>query len=420
MRVAAPRQQIIEWAREISDEQKLKEHFSQLLRDLCQTNSVIFFFTETVSAETAQSGITNKWPGFSLLCKEGWTTLETLQRRRTTIGTRECAALMASHDLGALVAVPKCSHPPSLVVGLGKTESQRPYTFPDMQLLLELVELMDNILTHSRVATHAAHIERMASVTMITRGLAHDLNNLATPISTFLMHMEQRVAAGSLEAIVLNDAKASMAAMQAYIQESLFFTQRLIPRFSSISARTLLGDVARLSHEKARQIDARIVLSDDPDFQFVADPALLSRLLQNLVFNAIDASPQGGIVKIAAFLTTEQNVCLQVCDYGSGLPTNAGDRIFEPYFTTKGSGNERRGLGLGLAICQKITELHRGAISAAKNTPRGTVFAVTFPKLSPATAISEPAADGSPIAPQSRAENGALSISHFRNNGYQT
>lgn len=393
----APRRVIIEWARRISDEEELKAKFNRLLCDWCQTNSVNLL--PSSGRQFAGSGIVvhDDWSGFVELCKEGWTTPETLHRSRPSVGTAECADLMQRHQLGALLAVPMGSLPPSLIIGLGQKESLRPYTFPEVQALLELAELMDNILTHSRVATHAAHIERMASATMISRGLAHDLNNLATPVSTFLHHMDERVTPGSIEAKVLADAKSSIRVMQDYIQESLFFARQLVPSFTVINAHPVLSDVIRLSTERAREKNVHVIICEHPDFSFVADFSLLRRLLQNLVFNGIDASPSGATIEVSAIVADDQQVCWQVADHGSGIPPEARNRIFEPYFTTKNLGSERRGLGLGLAICQKIAEVHGGRISVSSNSPQGTVFTTIFPRRNTLSALS-PAITEEPVS----------------------
>lgn len=397
LRLAAPRQQIIDWAREVPSEDELRENFANLFRDQCQTSSVLFLPSTATAHNDLNLTLASDWPGFVALCKDGWTTPETLQRSRAGTGTRECVELMLNQKLGALLAVPKGSRPPSLVIGLGQKESLRPYTFPDMQVLLDLAELMDNILTHSRVATDAACIERMISATMISRGLAHDLNNLATPVSAFLIHMEGKVTPGTTEAIVLDDAKASIRVMQDYIQESLFFARRLVPSLALIDAHSLLKDVVRVSLERARHSAIQVVIRNEPNLTFVADLSLLRRLLQNLVFNGIDASANGSTIEISAILTEDQQICLQVADQGSGVPVEIRNRIFEPYYTTKDADSPHRGLGLGLAICQKIAELHEGRISVSANSPHGTVFTTRLPKKNAVPALP-PTANEKPIS----------------------
>jgi len=385
-----PRRKIIDWARGLPDEDELRAKFKALLQEWCQTSSVLFFSVKEAPFLPPHPQAAKSWMGFSVLGKDGGTTPEMLQRAKPSDGTAECMDVMSRYQLGALLAVPKGSASPSLLIGLGQKAGLRPYTFPEISDLLELTELMDNILTHTRAASHAAKIERLASATMISRGLAHDLNNLATPVSTFLQYMEQRITAGTIEAAVLADAKSSIWVMQNYIQESLFFARRLVPNFEVLEAHSVLGDVVRLSAERAHAGKVQIIIREKPDFRLEADLALLRRLLQNLVFNGIDASPEGGTIEITAISTDDKKVCFRVSDQGSGIPEKIRSHIFEPYYTTKNGGGDRRGIGLGLAICQKIIELHGGEISASDNSPHGTVFTAIFPVKNEATIAAEP------------------------------
>jgi len=375
----SPRRKIVDWARELPDEDKLEMQFKLLLQEWCQTSFVLLVAEKDNSFRNAPLFLPNQWEGFSALRKDGWVTPEKLQRSKAFVGTAQCIELMTTNRLGALLAVPIGSDLPSLIVGLGHKDGLRPYTFPEIQRLLELAELMDNILTHARAAGHAAKIQRLASASMISRGLAHDLNNLVTPISAFIHHMDQHVPSGTIEEKVFSDAKSSIKVMQEYIQQSLFFAQRLVPNFAVLDARSLLHDTIIVTSTRAQESNVRVVIRKDPTFTFVGDLSLLRRLLQNLVFNAIEASAPGDVIEISASATSERQACFRVADHGAGIPLESISRIFEPYYTTKSSDVARRGTGLGLAICQKIVELHDGQISVSTNDPHGTVFTTAFP-----------------------------------------
>jgi signal transduction histidine kinase len=90
-------------------------------------------------------------------------------------------------------------------------------------------------------------------------------------------------------------------------------------------------------------------------------------------------------------------MCLTVSDQGSGIRPENLKHIFDPYFTTKDTGNSTRGLGLGLAICQKIAELHGGRIDVSSEWGKGATFAVIFP-VSPK--MEQPIRKPPAIAPQ--------------------
>jgi signal transduction histidine kinase len=375
--VARPRRMIINWAREGLDEEQLKMRMEALLREWNKTERTLLFSFNDIACQNV--GISKTWAGLTTVTKEGWITPEALQRLRTLDGMKECGEFLERERLGALLAVPKGSPTPSLFVALGCKISRRPYTYPDIQVLLELAELMDNILTHARVASRMAQIEKMETAAMMSRALAHDLNNLATPVAAFLLHMEPRINPDTDEADVFHDAKRAVHVMEDYIRESLFFTRRLAPNFRPTTAGEILNSVTQLTQPRAEAQTVKVICIEPPKLELIADDVLIQRLLQNLVHNAIDASPQGGSVTIVAEAPDSNHVQFHVTDQGCGIAPEIRNRIFEPYFTTKTTGSDVRGLGLGLAICRKICDLHDGTIVAVSSPGPGSQFTVTLP-----------------------------------------
>jgi signal transduction histidine kinase len=120
-------------------------------------------------------------------------------------------------------------------------------------------------------------------------------------------------------------------------------------------------------------IEADLQLAGDLP-QVDADPDQLSRVLHNLILNAMDAMPTGGTLAIR---TAAQNgsVRIEVSDTGGGLSREERDRLFTPYYTTK-----QHGTGLGLAIVQSIISDHRGNISVESEPGRGTTFKLELPR----------------------------------------
>jgi two-component sensor histidine kinase len=377
--IAGPRAGIVEYARKESDAEKLITWFEAFFREWCQTELVIFSTAEHKSTiqQILQTSDLGEMP--SILRQTGFITPEILGRRRLDQKALHYQAFLTSHKLGALLIAPKGSHSPSCVIALGHKHSLRPYTYPDLKILSELTELMDNILAHSRAASRAAQIDKMEAAAMMSRGLAHDLNNLATPVSTFLLHMENRVAAGTAEAEVLADAKHSVRIMQDYIRESLFFARRLVPNLEPFSIRELFTSTIKVTLSRAQLRGVNVVTRSGPDNRLCGDRVLLLRLMQNLVLNAIDASPSGGAVTLSVANDGNERVVLTVADQGRGIPPEIRDRIFEPYFTTKDTGHEIRGMGLGLAICLKISDLHGGVLHTSNAPSGGAIFTITLP-----------------------------------------
>ena len=103
----------------------------------------------------------------------------------------------------------------------------------------------------------------------------------------------------------------------------------------------------------------------------------LQQVVINLIFNAIDAMPNGGTLSVEGLLTSKEGVVeIRVCDTGCGIPKEDLPNIFEPFFTTK---REGKGLGLGLSTVYGIVERHKGTISVESVVGKGTTFTVKLP-----------------------------------------
>ena len=117
------------------------------------------------------------------------------------------------------------------------------------------------------------------------------------------------------------------------------------------------------------------------------NPTKLREVLTNLIFNAVDALPQGGLIQITAE-ARESAVLLVVRDTGAGMTAATEARIFEPFFTTKVAGS-----GLGLAVVKDIIESHGGAIRVVSQLSGGTAFTITLPAATaPSAPLAPPAA----------------------------
>jgi signal transduction histidine kinase len=105
----------------------------------------------------------------------------------------------------------------------------------------------------------------------------------------------------------------------------------------------------------------------------------LQQCFLNLVFNAIEAMPEGGQLRITSKLDkTNKNVRIEIQDTGYGIPTESLDHIFDPFFTTKGLGE---GTGLGLSIVYGVVKNHKGKIKIDSTLGKGTSFVLTFPTV---------------------------------------
>ena len=193
------------------------------------------------------------------------------------------------------------------------------------------------------------------------------------------MHTDERFQPGSPEREVHGAARRSVRIMGDYVREALFFSEQLSPKYEPVELGRLFEEVVALT--AARAAARGVTVAGAPEFNapVTADAVLLQRMLVNVVANAIDASSRGQTVTLSATAGRNGWLCLRVADTGCGIAAEDLARIFDPYFTTKQFGDEVRGFGLGLTICQKIVHLHGGAISMVSEPGQGATVTIELP-----------------------------------------
>jgi len=156
------------------------------------------------------------------------------------------------------------------------------------------------------------------------------------------------------------------------------FTQPARPRFRPINISALVDDLIQLESSKssaASYVFSKNIPADLPLLR--ADPEQIRQVLLNVIANAVQASPREGRIEISATVR-DDNLIINVRDYGPGIPPSAVDKIFEPFFTT-----HERSLGLGLPAALRIVKEHGGIIAVDRNEHHGTSILVSLPTHGP-------------------------------------
>jgi signal transduction histidine kinase len=372
---------------------KLAIQFESLLRSEFAAPVVTILVDEGGSHLGRGMTLSKKSPAHASLCEITWATPESLERRRRSPSRDDLRMFLQTHAIGAIVTTPCANTSPSLIIAVGMRHNEWPFTYPEIVRLQSLAELIDNILTHSRLTEHSAIRAKMEHFAMMSRGLAHDLNNLITPVSSFLIHTDGKYAADSVEAEVHSAARRSVRIMSDYVREALFFSERCAPRFEQIDVNILFQKVRDVTEERARDGGVELAFHSMLSEPAIGDAILLQRMLANLVANAIDASSGGKNVAVRVEQAKHGWYRLLVIDQGCGIAPDDQKHIFEPYFTTKQVGDTVRGFGLGLTISQKIAALHGGTIRVCSRLGEGTTMTVelpTIPLLTPASTNTGP------------------------------
>lgn len=278
---------------------------------------------------------------------------------------------------------------------LGKKQSETSYTSRDLELLVTLAKSLSLVMDQIRLKKRVELTEQLESLAVMSRGLAHDLNNLLTPINTYLQLIDAKPKDDPDEAQFLQIATKNMETIRAYIREAVFFSNTLTPKIGPASTEYLFASLLSVCQHQLAKHNMALACDAPEPFEFFADSILLQRLLSNLVFNAIDASPPGSTITVHAVqLPRVQGrarwMRLQVVDRGAGISRENLNRVFAPYFTTKNLGDQTRGFGLGLTICQKIVHLHRGTITLHSTEGRGTTVQIDLPADPPDPSPASP------------------------------
>ncbi len=228
--------------------------------------------------------------------------------------------------------------------------------------------------------------QRLESIGTLAGGIAHDLNNVLTPIAMGIELLKESVIAPA-DREVLAMIGTSTTRGAEMVRQVLSYARGVEGRRVEVDPATLVADVARIARDtlpKTIDIRTRVEPGLPP---LVGDPTQCHQVLVNLCVNARDAMPAGGQLTISAArarldessgvnLPPGDYVKLEVQDSGAGIAPDIVDRIFDPFFTTKEPG---QGTGLGLSTSLTIVKSHGGEIEVVSYGDRGTVFAVYLP-----------------------------------------
>ena len=262
------------------------------------------------------------------------------------------------------------------VLVVDEKRNGRTFTKTDLQLLSDLTTNLALVINQVSLKDQLLQAKELDLLGRMSQGMAHDLNNLTTPVWTLLQLLTEGVSPETLRADLAPVAMRNIQTMREYIREALFFSENLRPDFQVARLDTLVQEVVDFARQNPRKGKAiEYSLRQSGEILVEMDRVLIRRLISNLVANAVDASsPHGRIdVEIIRLLKTDAErdwFRIRVTDHGSGIPSENLHRIFQPYFTTKKTGDEDRGFGLGLAICRKIASLHGGSLTISARSEK--------------------------------------------------
>jgi signal transduction histidine kinase/FixJ family two-component response regulator len=231
---------------------------------------------------------------------------------------------------------------------------------------------------YEELRERATHAEKMAALGELSFGVAHNVNNTLTGIlgrAQLLLRTKDTEKISSGIEMIIKSAEDGAHIIRR-IQD--FARKQPSRRFQTVSVATLMKDVCEMSRPRwearVEGPQIRVALVADCTASVMGDAVELREVLVNMIYNAIDAMPSGGEIRMNSH-ETNGRVVLTIADSGTGMTPEVKSRLFDPFFTTKGKG----GTGMGMAVSFGIIRRHNGSIDVESEPGRGTTFRITLP-----------------------------------------
>ncbi len=247
--------------------------------------------------------------------------------------------------------------------------------------------------------------QKEESIGRLAGGIAHDLNNMLTPIlgySELLIDPSDESATRQKRIQQIYEAGERARKL---VKQLLTFSRRHELDFQLLNLNTLITNFSSLLQRTIKE-NISFTLDLCPEIPLInADSGKIEQILMNLAVNSQDAMPDGGSLVIKTGIKEGSNpplVTLSVHDSGCGIDQNDLDHIMEPFFSTKGD----KGTGLGLANVQRLVKQHKGRLDFSSRVNQGTVVTVQFPS---AEKMTGPTGDGAP-SPGSTADSPGATV----------
>lgn len=266
---------------------------------------------------------------------------------------------------------------------IGHLEIRAVPIFDDTGNVLMVAEHIRDITERKKMEDELLKAQKLESLGVLAGGIAHDFNNLLTAVMGNVSLAKMLAAPETKAHERLADAEKACERAAALTQQLLTFSRGGAPVKKTASIVQLITDSAGFM---LRGSNVKCEFSLQKDLWPVdVDEGQMSQVINNLIINADQAMPEGGIISVSARnmevdgcdylpLDPGRYICISIRDQGVGIPKENLSRIFDPYFTTKQQGN-----GLGLATVYSIVKNHQGHLAVESEEGSGTIFHLYLP-----------------------------------------
>jgi len=217
--------------------------------------------------------------------------------------------------------------------------------------------------------------EKLASIGLLSAGVAHEINTPLTGISSYVQILQKKLSASS-HSQVLEKIEAQTDRVAKIVKNLLNFARNPSESaFQKVYLGENLQEIISLIDYKLKNMNIDLMLDIQPIKPIWAQGERIQQVFINIILNAMDAMPDGGKLTIELSQTDNQTIVV-IEDTGTGIKSQHLPHIFDPFFTTKGIG---KGTGLGLSISYAIIKEHEGRISVESESGKGSRFVIYIP-----------------------------------------
>jgi two-component system, NtrC family, sensor kinase len=220
--------------------------------------------------------------------------------------------------------------------------------------------------------------EKMASIGLLAAGVAHEVNTPLAVISTYAQMLAKQVVGDDQKSKLLEKIAKQTFRASEIVNSLLNFSRTSTTEFGEVNVNRVIQETLSLLEHQMQKAGLEVRTDLDPDTPTIAgNPGKLQQVFLNLFINARDAMKPGGVLEVRTYHDYD-GVKIDVIDTGHGIDPEHIHRIYDPFFTTKGS---HKGTGLGLSVTYGIIQEHGGAIKVFNQPKGGARFHLEFPAV---------------------------------------
>jgi len=292
----------------------------------------------------------------------------------------EQAESIILHNIHSTMCVPMITEGRVLgVIYLDTQSARKQFTEDDLEFITTLATEVAVSLENSRMRQERYHRERLAAVGETVAGISHNIKNILLLSQGGSELLDRAIESGDVEQVreSWGVVRRGIDKIGKLVKDMLDYSRSKRAKLVHVDINQGICEVAEEVEDELIKKNIRLELELDEGIEtFRTDETGLMRVLTNLILNAAEAIAHGeGMITVFTELTRDSSLMVRVRDNGSGIPPDRMEKIFFPFFTTKGS----QGTGLGLPLCKKVVEDLGGTISVESLIGEGSTFTIIIP-----------------------------------------